>query len=205
MNLICNNCASGFVYQKLGIEYNNPFMWNLISVDSFTRLICNWDQLKFTAIKLPSSVPLNGVPMVIDNKVEVKYIHIRYDENAVAPYKKFVDVFCNAPWEYAVNKYYARLRRMRMAGELPIFLIADDHTNKTVDTVRPDNSIKLIETLNGFRIPHKIIWATQHIINEDAFPQLNLTIIHPSNQYVGTVADEIIAANILGITRKHRS
>lgn len=205
MNLVCNNCASGFVYQKLGIEYNNPFMWNLISVESFKNLMCQWNSLNLAAIKLPNEPPLKGVPLIIDSKVEVKYIHILYDKDASTPYKKFVDVYSNAPWTYAINKYITRLKRMLACKQCPIFLISDDHTTETVDTIRPDNSIKLMDTLNEAKIPYKIVWATQHSISKDRFSHLDLTIIHPSNQYVGTVADELITSGILGVSSQHGS
>jgi hypothetical protein len=180
-------------------------MWNLISAESFKALICLWNQINFASIKLPDTAPLKGVSITIDHRVEVKYIHILYDQTAAEPYKKFVDVYSNAPWVYAVKKYFTRLKRMMSFKECPIFLVSDDHTNETVDTGRPDNSIQLMEELNNVKIPYKIVWATQHSISAEKFSNLDLTITHPTNQYVGTVADELLASGILGITGQHSS
>lgn len=200
MNIICNNCASGFLYNKLNMQYANPFVWNLISAKDFENLVINWWKINFLAIDFPQEIPYDGVTITVDNSIAVKYIHIKYDETATVPVKKFVDIYTSAPWMYAYQKYITRIKRMCAMGTLPVFLISDDTTSdttsNTVDTVRPDNSIELITRLNDANIKERIIWATPNEVSPERFGNLNLTIVHPSNQYVGTVADYLIETHI---------
>ena len=34
--IISNNCVAGFIYKKLGVKYNHPFMWNVIDSYDYT-------------------------------------------------------------------------------------------------------------------------------------------------------------------------
>ena len=197
MNLICNNCASGFVYSNLKMEYNNPFMWNLISTDDFSRLILNWNRINFYSIAFPKEKPVNGVNITIDKSVIVKYIHIKYDKSAKQPVKKFVDIYSDKPWIYAFEKYITRLNRMKKENEPPTFLISDDTTTSDVDTVRPDTSLALLEKINNAKVPYKILWATPNEVNAEHFSNLDLMIVRPPNQYVGTVAKYLIDEQII--------
>lgn len=197
MQIICNNCASGFIYKKLNSTYNNPFMWNLIPANSFLQLMLEWDIIDFNNFILPDKAPKTGIDIIIDEKILVHYIHILYDKTCIIPTTKFVNVFYNKPWKYAVDKYKIRCKRMYENKEQPIFLIVDDDTYATVDTVRHDNSLPIIQKLNETHFKYKVIWATKHDIKENVFPNLNIVIIHPKSQYVGTVADYIIDNKII--------
>lgn len=197
MQIICNNCASGFLYKKMNMMYNNPFMWNLIPADSFLYLMLNWDNINFNKIDFPDKTPKKGIDIIIDSKIIIRYIHILYDKKAIKPIKNFVDVYYNKPWEYALEKYNNRCKRMFETKENPIFLIVDDDTYSTVDTVRHDNSIEILQKLNDKNFKYEIIWATKHNIDSKLFSNLNLKIIHPKSQYVGTVADYIIENKII--------
>lgn len=174
-------------------------MWNLIPAESFRDLMLNWDELDFENIDLIKPLPKSGIDLILDDKIIIRYIHTKYDKTAITPTIKFVDVFYNKPWEYAIEKYNLRCKRMYASKETPVFLLVDDDSYQNVDTIRHDNSVDIINTLNESRFKYEIVWATKHNLSGNDFPNLRIKVIHPKSQYVGIVADHIIENGIIKI------
>lgn len=191
MNLIANNCAGAFTYKRFGIPYNNPFMWMLIDYNSMLYLISHWNTIKFHQISLPPAMQTDKVTITIDGHVDLNFIHMKFDPTIVDKQIREVDVYTNRPYQLAVETYINRLRRMMIVKNNPTFLISDDAT-PNVNTITPQNSISFISTLNQQHCPYNIIWATQHDMLIEQFPNIQLTIIHPHSQFVIDVADYIV-------------
>ena len=52
MNLISRSCLDGFMCKYiLSKPNNNPFIWNIILLDSYKNLIENYDSINFRNIK----------------------------------------------------------------------------------------------------------------------------------------------------------
>lgn len=196
MNIISNNCAGAFIYSYTKTEYNNPFMWSLLSSQAFETLMCRWDDINFGRISFPPLPETTKVTITVDGIIPVEYIHIKYDPLAIQPRKESPDVYVAKPYQYAYDKYIQRLKRMFLCKDKPIFLIADDVT-PGVNTITPSNSISLVESLNRIGFKYRIIWATQHQESANKYPNLYLDIVHSTSQHVIDVAKKIIRDSVI--------
>jgi hypothetical protein len=138
MNLIGNNCASGFYYKFSGIEFNNPFVWCLLTPEDMIYLIKNYESIDFTDIeltRLDDSLFKNSnlikqrvkehrniIGIKINNKITTYYVHYLFDGNCEKPITNGIDVFYNRNFEYTYEKYNKRLNRNGLQ-ENPTFLI----------------------------------------------------------------------------------
>ena len=43
LTLICSNCAGGFLYHWLGLQFRSPFMNMYMTNDDFLKALENWD------------------------------------------------------------------------------------------------------------------------------------------------------------------
>ena len=120
-NIISHNCVGGRIYNKKGWKYGNPFMWCVIPPEDFHYLYSHYNDIDFTKIELVKKGKFYKV--VIDEKVNVYYVHYLYDRNATKPRKKSrVDLVYNKMDEYIIEKYKTRLERM--SGK-PLFIVTD--------------------------------------------------------------------------------
>lgn len=123
MNLISNTCTGALVYRDyLKQIYNNPFCWNYIDCESYYKLITNFEQINFNNYELIKKDNWNFY-IKIDNLVMVYYPHYKFSKeyNEVTPLKD--DVYYNKIWEYIIEKYKTRTKRMLELNERPIFII----------------------------------------------------------------------------------
>lgn len=137
MNLICNCCMSGYIYQHRNEQIKNPFQWAFITPHDFLTFMQNYKNINFNNILLiPSVEHKNTYILYLDNKVKIKYIHYVYDKN----YDLTIDghnVCSNNIHDWILSTYKRRLARMK---DKPIFLYIDGiHAND-------DNITKLIAT-----------------------------------------------------------
>lgn len=152
-NIVCNNCVGARLYERLGIEFKNPFMWCVINPKDFRILMREWDTIDFSNYELKYGT-LKGKKsyyIKIDGKVDVWYIH--YIKNA--RYKKptkinHVDLmYCDIE-KYIKEKYESRLARMKSK---PTFMcvIHDNwyYTNEEIkNTVNTNSKYDLIVSSN---------------------------------------------------------
>ena len=127
MNIIGNNCLHCRIYQAANLKFNNPFCWGLIYLDEFITLINNFNNLNFYNIELSLNKKnvKNNYPYVkclLDNKVNIHFIHYLYNENSYKLDKKEVDVFYKNIIDWTKNKWIERYNRM--GNERPSFFIS---------------------------------------------------------------------------------
>lgn len=123
MNLISNTCVGACLYKCLNMNYGNPFCWNFIDFNSMYYLIENFENINFLDFTLIKDAKWN-FSIIIENKIKIQYVHYKFDKNATKIKIVKADVFYNKIWEYIVEKYKERLKRM---NEKPIFIIASIH------------------------------------------------------------------------------
>lgn len=116
MNIITNNCLGGFIYKDiLKTEYRNPFIWTLFDPDEYIDFIDKFDEINFNNYEITKvgDKLSNNFIIVIDGKYHIKFIHYNFKADASTPYIKGVDVYYNRIWEYIIDKYIKRLKRMK--------------------------------------------------------------------------------------------
>jgi len=183
MNIICNSCLGARLYQLNKMEYQNPFMWNIITSDDIIKLIKNYDKLNFKNFDLLKSDYYNRTefyrkqfknelkqPMFIfkiriDNQIDLHYIHYRFNVNEKNTIVKDVNVESNKIWEYVVEKYNSRLKRMLNNNENPKFVITaleSDYTlNKQEEIANIETNYKIIMLCDN---PEKIQTNNSNIL-----------------------------------------
>ena len=142
MNIIANNCVGAMLYNVAGAQFNNPFMWSLVAPDDFIYLINN-----FNGIRLENVEPIDDNKLRVDSKIDVVFPHYKRGDNA-EPVKIGSDVFCSRIREYTLDKWTARLKRMRELDEPPMFLISDRH-NGTENGRYEFNDLSLVQTIDN--------------------------------------------------------
>lgn len=125
INIIGNNCIGGFLYKNLfKMEYQNPFIWIRILNNHFINLIENFEIIDFKNYELKAYKTLDDFRLLIDNKTEIEFVHMKFEQNASTPIVDGVFVYYNKIWEYIIEKYEARLKRMKSSIDL---VAIDDH------------------------------------------------------------------------------
>lgn len=161
MNIISNNCLSGFLYKDfLRTEFENPFVWSVIDFKSMLYLIQNYNKINFKNFELIKDNNWN-FSIIIDNNIKVQYVHYKFSPTAktvqINP-KIAGEVFYNKIWEYIINIYNKRLERM--INE-PIFCICNFntifpdaiYTNKELEILSQYKTVKILkgcEQMNPF-------------------------------------------------------
>jgi len=150
MNIICNSCVGGFIYKnELKCSFKNPFIWNIIDFNSMLYLIKNYEKINFNDYELVKDKKWN-FSIIIDKQVTIQYVHYKFDPKANKPYIKYIDYYSNKVWEYIVQKYDERKKRMLVENEKPIFIFANwfnvKETNLTYE------QLKILNDLNKSNI-----------------------------------------------------
>lgn len=133
MNLVGNCCISNFISEMAGEGHTNPFTWIDLDFDSLYYLITNWKNIDWDDYTLNKVThpyqKCDLFEIVIEDKVHLRYIHYLYDNTAVQPIIKGADVRYCKIWEYIVQKYEERLKRMLDENAPPVFITEWEHMN----------------------------------------------------------------------------
>lgn len=146
LKLISNSCVGGFIYRdNVRCAYQTPFIWNLIDFESMYYLIKNFQDINFKNYDIKKNANWS-FSIIIEDKIELKYIHYKFDKNANNIIYKDIDVYYNRIWEYIVDKYDKRLNVMLNNTSSPIFILANGYnrpeTNLTYNQIRLLNDCK---------------------------------------------------------------
>jgi uncharacterized protein (DUF1919 family) len=133
MNIVSNSCIGAYLmrdYYKY--QYNNPFCWTFILVDDFVTLMNEWDNINFMKYTLEKRGKRleDGFKTIIDGKVTLLWYHYLFSMKYNKPTTKGINVFSDKIWEYIIEKYEERTKRMLAANEKPIFIFADSYNYK---------------------------------------------------------------------------
>lgn len=166
MNIISNSCVGAFLTRDyLKEEFSNPFIWSYIDNKSFYNLIKNYDNINWFNYELVKDNNWN-FSIIIDKQIKVDYPHYKFDKNAneltyFDEDNQNRNVYSNKIWEYIIEKYEERTRRMLTKNEKPLFLLAtcydfnikDYNHHYDIDWI---NNIDLLET------KYRVILVSKH-------------------------------------------
>lgn len=146
MNIICNTCVGGRIYEQYKLQYTNPFIWNAINTPDFMSLVENYDNINFNNFELIYKDDI--YQMNIDNLIMVTYPHYKYDENIVTPIIKSdgfgTNMYSNNIDKYIIDRYIERLDRM---NESPTFILIKGTTfGKNIKCL--DNDVEYFININ---------------------------------------------------------
>jgi hypothetical protein len=119
INLFTNNCLGAFTYQEMKMEYNNPFMWSVVSIDDMVKLLNNYQNLDWFNIKCEKTTEKikgwnNSYNILVDNCFRIYYIHYKYNEKCLTltKHKNSVNKEYVHMGEYTTETYLRRVHRM---------------------------------------------------------------------------------------------
>ncbi len=154
MNIISNNCLGGFIYKDfLQIKYENPFIFSLMDYDDFLYLLENYETIDFENFELiKESEKFENFGIIIEGKIKVRFIHSKFDKECKIPTIKVfhdektmrtvTDIYYNKIWEYIVEKYLSRIKRMPKRIDLIALDVDDDNdidVNKILEVCKEKN------------------------------------------------------------------
>lgn len=145
MNLIGQNCLTGNIYKNCIKEpFGNPFIWTVIDFKSLVYLIENWNNINFHNYELIKDNNWN-FSIIIDKHIKVQYVHYKFNKNFNIPKKIGPGDICyNKIWEFIIQKYEERLKRMELKNEPPIFCICNFNTTYK-DAIYTEEQLKILE------------------------------------------------------------
>lgn len=158
MNLISQNCIASYITKNLlKEEFSNPFCWCVIDYISFKNLIEKWDYINFDNFILERDDHWN-FSIIIDSLVKVQYVHYKFDATCkVLTHSNTIsqELYWDHIWEYIVEKYKTRLKRMKERNEKPLFLIGNLNTTYR-SSVFTDEQINYLSKYNNVIITKDI-------------------------------------------------
>lgn len=129
MIFIASDCVGARMYEKLNLQFNNPFCWNRLSYKDFIFLANNLQKIDFNKIKInlindPAKNKNNNVVGLVnvDNKINILYPHYIQNSKYDKPTKIDTDVYYNKIGEYILEKYTSRLNRMNLDEKVCLIL-----------------------------------------------------------------------------------
>lgn len=127
--IISQNCLNGYIYKLLHRQFNHPLFWCVIDFNSLVYLIENFDIIKFEEYELKHDDEWNFY-MLVDGHVKVQFVHYKLNKKYHVPTKTVTDhdIEYDRIWEYIVEKYESRLKRMKENMCEPLFLISNGIT-----------------------------------------------------------------------------
>jgi hypothetical protein len=126
MNLIGNCCISSFIEKMAGLKHENPFTWITLDFYSFYNLITNYSNINWNNYELIRSkhpkYDTYVYDILIENKIKIRYFHYLFDPKMSSIQIKGAEVRYCKIWEYIIQKYEERIKRMIKSNENPIFI-----------------------------------------------------------------------------------
>lgn len=126
--IISNDCIGAFIYKKYNIKFDNPFMYSTIIDEEFYKLVNNFYDINFrnytyytldkakydySYISLVNKIgKQNLYAFLIDNKIEIAFIHYVQSNIYTEKTKIKSEVYSNHIIDILLNNYDNRVNRM---------------------------------------------------------------------------------------------
>ena len=132
MNLIGNCCISNHLANLANEGNSNPFTWIDMDFNSLLYLITHWENINWKDYELsrekhPYYKNHNLYEIIIENKIHLKYVHYLFDKTATTLKTQPPNTYYCRIWEYIVQKYEERTKRMLARNEKPVFITEWEH------------------------------------------------------------------------------
>lgn len=160
MIVIGSNCCGANFHLQHDIKFQNPFIWAVTPYTDLLNIMNYWGHIKWFNIELSESpIKDNTFILTIDSMIHVHYVHYIFDHSADIPHVKGASVYYNCIWEYIIEKYFKRIRRMLSEQCDPVFIIHEE------PYANGNNSRLMLSQIANLDVPYKraIITRFQHI------------------------------------------
>ena len=166
MNVVSNNCAGSYFMTHGSEKLGNPFSWAIITYSSMDNMLSHFYDIDWAKFALNKSTRWPGTVFVtVDNLVDIHYIHYHHNPVNKTPVVHGHDISSSNIWEYIVEKYTTRLKRMVAAKQEPKFLIVEDGSSGS-----KDEFVNLYNAQSASRF--KICWCAYADTMIDAAPNV---------------------------------
>lgn len=199
MNIIANDCVGGELYKAYDEQYKNPFIWNVIPMDDYIKLVCLYDYIDFSNVEYFETsnyaFPWYMSGLRIDNCVNIYYPHHMRLKGYPLLTKEVVKstgqngVFYEHMDDYLIKKYKERIERMT---EKPIFVFSQENRNSK------DDLKKLLKCAEN----RKMIFLTSDSELIDESRKNICYILKPQNEILQKVQAEYIKNNFDGFIKQ---
>lgn len=154
MFIISNNCFGGMCYKLTNTVYNNPFMFTITKYTDLVNLLCN--KINFANIKMvETELPVikgRGFDIIVDNLIRIYFRHQIWDMQYDTPTKIGGNVHYKYIYEYIVEKYLERCKRMCSVKENMRLCISSDKDSGTITDM-----LELVDACKNFHIKYCVI------------------------------------------------
>jgi len=182
MNIICNNCVGGRIYQLLGTPFNHPLVWCRIYYANFKKLIQNIKDIDYTKYRFVNKYGTSQI--IIGDDIELNFTHYRYDASYDTPTKVGnLDIMSKDIEKYAIEKYTTRLKRFNLNDDF-CFILTDLDNLKLKDE-------EIVDFLN-IDTKYQKLCITNRNINSNKTP-----IIHTAETNTAKLAKLVIESNLM--------
>lgn len=174
--IIANDCLGGFIYQRYDIHFDNPFIWSTILTEEYIKLTKKFFNLNFNNIKIypiTKSKYYNTYAerymlvnknhskqycLLIDNTIEIAYLHYVQDEKYNEKTRIKSEIFYNNVPELIRVHYFSRLKRMDKSNVTFMFNLKGNITDNLYDFL---NNVSIRKIFVAFESPIK---STENLI-----------------------------------------
>lgn len=149
--IISNCCGGADIYIRNSVKFTNPFVWSEVFESDLFKLIEHFEKLNFDNYDLERKEnKIFGVK--VDDTFTIWFPHYKFDANCTIPTKKGFDTYYNKNYEYVLEKYIDRSKRMS-SDYMPFFLIFS--YNDKISS--KENTIKIQHLLETKKVPSILI------------------------------------------------
>lgn len=194
MIFIASDCVGARMYEKLNLQFNNPFCWNRLSYKDFIFLADNLQKIDFNKINVnlindpAKDKKDNVVGLVnIDNKINILYPHYIQNSKYNKPTKIDTDIYYDKMNEYILEKYTTRLNRMNLNEN--ICLILHHKVDRKGFDITRENCVDFIHKKISY---HKILVTTDTSLLLETNTDTDIIISKP-HESTGSIAKKIIS------------
>ena len=159
MNIISNCCLGAyFTRDILNEPYSNPFVWSWLNTHDICYVVQNYSNIFFSNFKLQihnNEHIHNGstFDIIVDESFTICYPHYELSINDAVTRRDDTNnmVYSNAIYEYVVEKYISRTKRLYIGNNrTPIFLLCDNRngcgtfSENQVQSLAKQSSYKIV-------------------------------------------------------------
>lgn len=163
--IIGNDCLAAFIYKKLNMKFDNPFMYSTIIDTEYYKLVYSFNSLNlynytyytlseskndYSHISLISKLgPQNLYCFLIDNTVEIAFLHHVQSDYFTEKTKVGSEVYYNNVINILINNYENRLRRMN--GDIKFIYNEKKTMNPCINNLITDNKLFVLFTIRDIQ------------------------------------------------------
>ena len=146
MQIICNDCYSGFLNRLLDRQFENPFYWSRIYAKDFYNLLEKYEKLNYNDIEIKLNKDFTNEfklwtcdafsPVIICDGIRIFYNHYKYNQNDKVPRIEIPDVYYYKNYEYCYEKWIKRSKRITKEKPLVIFHYNDRTNDKNEEVLK---------------------------------------------------------------------